>query len=52
MFLNCFFGNGPVFTYNNTFNIRNMSSQTTIFIESLDEDEPPMQIKSNFTEQV
>ena len=50
---NCVFeNNGPVFTYNNTLNKTGMASHSTIFIESLDEDEPATPKKANFTEQV
>ena len=53
MFFSCFFdSNGPVLTYNNTLNKTNMASHSTIFIESLDEDEPPTPTKANFSEQV
>ena len=53
IFFNCFFdNNGPVFACNNALNKTNMASHSTIFIESLDEDEPPMPIKANMTEQV
>ena len=53
MFFNCFFeNNGPVFTYNNTLNKTNMASHSAIFIESLDEDEPPTPVEASKTEQV
>ena len=52
-FCNCFFdNNGPVFTYNNTLNETNMANHSTIFIESLDEDEPATQIIDHITDQV
>ena len=53
MFFNCFFdNNGPVFAYNNTLNKTNMANHSTIFIESLDKDEPATPIKDHITEQV
>ena len=49
----CFFdNNGSVFTYNNTLNKTNIASHSTIVIDTLDEDEPPMPIKANMTDQV
>ena len=53
MFFNCFFdNNGPIFAYSNTLNKTNMANHSTIFIESLDEDEPATPIKDHITEQV
>ena len=52
-FFNCFFdNNGPVFTYNNTLNKTKMASHSTIFIKSLDEDDPATPMKDNMTETI